>query len=175
MSTELRLSTTSYVVLGLIGLRGPSTPYDLKRAVAHSIGFFWPFPHTQLYDEPARLAEHGLLTVSHEPDGRRRKLYAITEAGLRELRAWLKAPTDEQLQLRNAAEIKLFFCELGDAEDVQALAREQVTMHEQRIAELDAIAERFHGRDDLAARLVPLELGRRIEQTALKFWREQLR
>jgi len=50
-------------------LRGPSTPYDLKRFVQLSVGNFWPFPHTQLYAEPARLAEAGLL----EETGRRRR------------------------------------------------------------------------------------------------------
>ena len=54
MSTG-RLSITSYVVLGMIGLRGPSTPYDLKRGIGHSVGYFWPFPHAQLYAEPERL------------------------------------------------------------------------------------------------------------------------
>ena len=62
MSTA-RLTTTSYVVLGMIAMRGPSTSYDLKRAVGHSVGYFWPFPHAQLYSEPKRLVELGLLEV----------------------------------------------------------------------------------------------------------------
>ena len=57
----MRLSTTSYLVLGMIALRGPSTPYDLKRAVSRSVGYFWHFPHAQLYSEPDRLADAGLL------------------------------------------------------------------------------------------------------------------
>lgn len=173
MST-FRLSTTSHVVLGLIALRGPSTSYDLKRVVSHSIGFFWPFPHTQLYDEPARLADAGLLQVRHERGGRRRKSYTITEAGGAELRAWLAQPTCEPLEIRNAAEIKLFFGQLAEPENLQALALEQVAMHEQRLAELDAIADRSRDGDEVTARLAPLDLGRRIEQTALQFWREQL-
>lgn len=173
MST-VRVSTTSFVVLGLIALRGPSTSYELKRAVEHSVGFFWPFPHAQLYDEPARLAEAGLLSASQEAAGRRRKTYAITEAGARELRAWLREPVAEAFQLRNIAELKLFFGELADPADLLALAEGQVELHTARIAELDAIAERFTGRADLAPRLVPLSLGRRMEQAALDFWREEV-
>lgn len=172
MSTQVRLSTTSYVVLGLIALRGPSTPYDLKRAIGHSIGYFWPFPHTQLYTEPARLADEGLLTLHTEEAGRRRKTYTITQAGRDAVRAWLQQPTHERLELRNPAELKLFFSELGDPHDVQALAREQASLHEQRLAELNTIADRFQGRTDLAPRLIPLTLGRRLEQAALGFWRE---
>jgi hypothetical protein len=43
----------------MIGLRGPSTPYDLKRGIGHSAGCFWPFPHAQLYAEPERLERMG--------------------------------------------------------------------------------------------------------------------
>src|SRR5688572_20466911 len=71
MSTEPRLGPTSYLVLGIVALRGPSTPYDLKRFVQLTVGNFWPFPHTQLYAEPARLAEAGLLEETREETGRR--------------------------------------------------------------------------------------------------------
>ena len=63
-----------------VALRGPTTPYDLKRFVQLSIGHFWPFPHTQLYAEPARLADAGLLEETREDGGRRRRHYAITGA-----------------------------------------------------------------------------------------------
>ena len=53
------LTPTSYVVLGLVGAFGPCTSYDMKRFVSVSIGYFWPFPHSQLYAEPARLAQLG--------------------------------------------------------------------------------------------------------------------
>ena len=81
MSSDIRLGPVSYLVLGITALRGPSTPYDLKRFVQLSIGHFWPFPHTQLYAEPARLAEAGLLDETREQDGRRRRHYTITDAG----------------------------------------------------------------------------------------------
>src|SRR5437867_3648743 len=98
-----RLSPTSYVVLGMVALRGPTTPYDLKRAVGRSVGYFWRFPHTQLYDEPARLAENGLLQVAQENDGRRRRTYTLTEAGLSALQEWVREPTAEHFQLRDIA------------------------------------------------------------------------
>ena len=74
MSTR-SLSPTSYVVLGMIAMRGATTSYDLKRAISHSIGYFWPFPHAQLYAEPRRLVEFGLLSASTEENGRRRRTY----------------------------------------------------------------------------------------------------
>src|SRR5690348_14332730 len=117
-----RLSTTSYVVLGTIGLRGPSTPYDLKRAVGHSVGYFWSFPHAQLYSEPERLERMGLLEVETEQTGRRRKVYSITDEGRDAVRAWLAAPTHEHFEMRDIAEMKLFFNELGDTGNIVNLA-----------------------------------------------------
>ena len=96
MSTG-RLSNTSYVVLGMIGLRGPSTPYDLKRGIGHSVGYFWPFPHAQLYAEPERLERMGLLAVQPEESGRRRKVYTLTGPGRAALREWLSSPDQRAL------------------------------------------------------------------------------
>src|SRR5256885_16250357 len=75
------LTPTSYLVLGLLAREGPSTPYDLKRHVAATIGHFWSFPHALLYKEPPRLVELGLLTEAREADGRRRRLFTITDHG----------------------------------------------------------------------------------------------
>lgn len=169
MSTA-RLSPTSYVVLGMVALRGPSTSYDLKRAVAHSVGYFWPFPHAQLYSEPKRLVDAGLLSVSEEAGGRRRRTYTITRTGNKQLKAWLAEPTNEQMQVRDIAEMKLFFGELAEPEDRLALARQQVAQHEQRIGTYEAMRERFGGREDVAYRMVSLRLGLELEYAALKFW-----
>lgn len=169
----VRLSPTSYVVLGLIALRGASTPYDLKRAVGRSVGYFWPFPHSQLYGEPERLTSAGLLVVERESTGRRRKTYSITAAGRDAVRAWLREPVGEPFQLRNMAELKLFFAELGEAADVGRLAHEQIELHAARLAELDSIDQRYASAkaEELGSRLVPLQLGRELERAALDFWR----
>ena len=173
MST-VRLSTTSYVVLGMVALRGPSTPYDLKRAVGHSVGYFWQFPHAQLYDEPARLTQAGLLDLESEESGRRRKVYSITEAGRAALRSWLAQPTGQVFELRDIAELKLFFSELGTTADVANLAAEQVGLHVRRLAQYEDMRARFGGRSDMAQRMVPLELGLALERTALEFWQRLL-
>ena len=78
MSIDVRLGPVSYLTLGIVAMDGASTPYDLKRFVQGSVGHFWPFPHTQLYQEPKRLAEAGLLEEKREDSGRRRRHYSIT-------------------------------------------------------------------------------------------------
>ena len=170
MSTG-RLSITSYVVLGMIGLHGPSTPYDLKRGIGRSVGYFWPFPHAQLYSEPERLERMNLLAVESEDGGRRRKVYTLTGEGRRVLREWLASPTNVHFQMRDVAELKLFFSELGDPADVARLARQQIEQHERRIAEYERMQDRFGEIPAVAKRMVTLRLGLEMEHAALRFWR----
>ncbi len=165
-----RLSPTSYVVLGTIALRGPSTSYDLKRAVGRSIGYFWHFPHAQLYSEPQRLVELGLLDAETEAQGRRRRTFRLTDTGRDELRAWLAEPTPEHFQMRDIAELKLFFNEVGDPGDVARLAREQVAAHRERIAVYEDMQARYADLDAVAKRMITLRLGLEMEHAALRFW-----
>jgi PadR family transcriptional regulator AphA len=172
MSSDVRLGPVSYLVLGITALRGPSTPYDLKRFVQLSIGHFWPFPHTQLYAEPERLAEAGLLSETREETGRRRKHYAITDAGRARLDDWLAEPVTSANEVRDLALMKLFFSELTGPEEMETLATEQAAAHRAKAAIYEATRERFAGRPDLAHRLLSLELGIRLSEAAAGFWDE---
>jgi DNA-binding PadR family transcriptional regulator len=154
----------------MIALRGPSTSYDLKRAMGHSVGYFWRFPHAQLYAEPQRLAQTGLLRLDAEDEGRRRRTFSITDEGRAALRAWLAEPTNEHFEIRDIAELKLFFSEAGDPGNVVHLAREQIKQHEQRIAVYEQMQRRFGDRPDVASRMVSLQLGLEMEHAALRFW-----
>jgi hypothetical protein len=88
----------------------------------------------------------------------RRKTYSLTGPGLDALREWLAAPTAEHFQLRDVAELKLFFHEVGEPEHVAALAAEQIVQHRRRIALYD---------DLLANDGSPsLELGLELEHAA---------
>ena len=172
-NAELRLSPTSYLILGLIGLRGPSTPYQLKVAVGRSVAYFWPFPHTQFYAEPARLAEQGLLTVEEERGGRRRKVYRQTDRGRAALDDWLATPPVDVLELRDMAVLQLFFSEFMSTEDLIELAASQVRLYEQRIRDYEQIAAvNAFRRGAQDRRMAPLVLGTRIAELFREFWAE---
>ncbi|MEV5711142.1 PadR family transcriptional regulator [Actinoallomurus sp. NPDC052274] len=135
---------SAYVVLGLIARHGPMTPYELKARVEESIAPFWPIPHAQLYRDPPRLAELGLLTEETEEGGRRRRFFHLTPAGERTLREWLSAPELPQAEFRDPAQLRLAFADLGDPADLVSLARTQARRHrrlmetyEQRRSALD--------------------------------------
>jgi PadR family transcriptional regulator, regulatory protein AphA len=107
-SKSIRLTSTSYAVLGLLDLLGEATPYDLKQALERSIENFWPVPHTTFYDEPSRLAKAGYLSENQEAGGRRRKRYALTDSGRQVLREWASSPEEAPPQLRDEGMLKIF-------------------------------------------------------------------
>jgi PadR family transcriptional regulator, regulatory protein AphA len=177
MSTEVRAGPVSYVVLGIVALRGPSTSYDLKRFVQLSVGHFWPFPHTQLYAEPARLAEAGLLEETREEIGRRRRHYTITAAGRQRLAEWLGEPVSTPTEYRDLGLLKFFFAELAQPGDVIALAHEQAAAQRAQQTGYETTVARFGNRPDrpeLASRVRSAELGIRLARTAAEFWEEIL-
>lgn len=163
------LTPTSYVVLGLVGAFGPCTSYDMKRFVSVSIGYFWPFPHSQLYAEPARLTEFGLLHEQKETTGRKRRTYTLTDAGREALGDWLAEPNDDPTEIRDLSVLKLFFGAQADGGDVVALANHAVEAHRRRLAEYEAIATdpgiEAHQRKTL-------EMGLGFERMAIEFWRQ---
>ncbi len=177
-TSPAHLTTTSYLVLGLIEREGPSTPYELKRHVAATIGHFWSFPHALLYKEPARLAELGLLTEERESDGRRRRLFTITGYGRAALQAWLAKPSQEPTELRDAGLLQLFFSDLGSTDGRRALALAQLAIHRAALGryEDDRRAEGMLNGSDSAVRTVEhwrgvtLPMGLLYERAAVEFW-----
>src|SRR5919197_1950893 len=144
MSNE-RLSPTSYVVLGCAALLGQATSYDMKRLVNMSIGYFWTFPHSQLYAEPDRLVKMGLLEETREEEGRRRRLYSITDAGLEELKDWAADPETPPIEMRDTATLKLFFGHLAGPENIRKLAEKQVEENAKVMEEHRQLHEMFEG------------------------------
>ncbi|MGL5850650.1 MAG: PadR family transcriptional regulator [Phycicoccus sp.] len=166
-----RLAPSAHVILGLLDRYGPSTPYALDRAVAASIGYFWSFPRSQLYAEAARLTRLGLVTEQREPQGRRRRMLAVTDAGRAELARWLDTPTAEATQIVDAGLLRLFFTHPSprSADAVQLLAAEQERAHRERLARYEALVASGYLPEGTPQRAT-LELGLRFEQAAVAFW-----
>lgn len=161
-----RLGPSSQVILGILGATGPQTPYSIKQLAARTVGYYWPFPHAQIYAETARLARLGLAVEDQEAGGLRRKRYAITDAGRAAVEAWLAAPTPEPAQFRDLGLLKLAFGSLTSADVRQALARDQAAAHAARLA----LYEQFATVPLDEYLRATLELGLRYERAALEFW-----
>src|SRR5437588_6439318 len=133
---SIRLTGTSYAVLGLIGLRGEATPYELKQLLEESVANFWPIQHTTFYAEPARLAGAGYLSENQEQRGRRRKLYRLTDRGREALSAWVAATDFTPPQIRDEQVLKIF---LGG--DPVALLGPRLEWHRTKLGELEGYLE----------------------------------
>ena len=156
-----RLTDTSYVVLGLVEICEPVTPYTLKRVAEISVLHFWSLPHSQIYAECSRLAESGHLSEKRERGGRRRRVYRLTAAGRRALDAWRGDPRGELLELRDLGLLKLFF-----GADPTRLAAGQLEAHRAKLAEYEALAEQ----EMPAGMRRALDSGLGHEREFVRFW-----
>lgn len=131
-----RLTSTSYALLALLDQLGEATPYEIKQAMDKSIENFWPVPHTTAYEEPARLADGGYLSVHQEEGGRRRKTYSLTDEGRAALVAWAQDTTAAPPQLRDETMLKVFA-----GADPVAFMEPRRAYHREKLAELEGYLE----------------------------------
>jgi DNA-binding PadR family transcriptional regulator len=118
MSTD-QLTTTSYAILGLLGIKDWTT-YELAQQMERSLKSFWPRAQSRIYEEPKRLVALGLARSTRELVGRRaRTTYAITPKGRRALRRWL-GETGAGPSVEFEALLKVFYAEQASKEDTLA-------------------------------------------------------
>jgi DNA-binding PadR family transcriptional regulator len=161
---KFSLTPTSFIVLGLLELRGEATPYELKQLVAQSIGNFWSVPHSQLYAEPDRLTRGGFVVREQEQGGLRRKRYALTARGRAALEEWRRAPARALPELRDESLLKLFF-----GADAGALAARRRDAHAAKLEEYEAIAAHDTGEPPRGPWLA-LRSGIGHEREWVRFW-----
>jgi PadR family transcriptional regulator AphA len=158
---ELIGMSLRYALLGLLR-EGPASGYDLLRIFRLSLNNTWPATQSQVYTELTKLAEAGLLSVTAQ-GARGRKEYALTDAGLAELRHWL-LETEPDLHPRSEGLLRVFL--LGALTRDQA--REYMAWLAKRsvedVAALEALEASIDWNDDdlqVYGRLV-LEFGKRL-------------
>jgi DNA-binding PadR family transcriptional regulator len=164
-SKPIRLTGTSYAVLALFDqCGGEATSYDLKQALDVSIQNFWPVPHTTAYEEPARLAKAGYLTARQEEGGRRKRVYALTEAGREALREWTADPSASPPQLKEEAVLKVF----AGAEP-EPLWESRVAWHREKLEELSSLLDDLRGVEgmELSERTLGIGIGYHEKMLAL--------
>jgi PadR family transcriptional regulator, regulatory protein AphA len=99
----------SHALLGLISYK-PSTGYELRTTFSESVQFFWNATLPQIYRTLNQMESQGWLTVKIEPqEGKpNRKVYSITDAGIKELTHWLMSKPEITPE-RNPLLLKVFF------------------------------------------------------------------
>ena len=112
----------SHTLLGLLQESGPRHGYDLKRAFDERFGHDRPLHYGQVYSTMSRLLKNGLVEVDgREPGGGpERKRYAITDAGITDVRRWLATPEKPEPYLQSTLYTKVVLALLTrrDAADI---------------------------------------------------------
>nr|BFD86124.1 hypothetical protein StreXyl84_55250 [Streptomyces sp. Xyl84] len=171
---DVRLTTSSFLVLGIIDELGEASAYDVKVQAARTVAPFWSVPHAQVYAQCDRLLEAGLLEQVRQESGRNRRVLALTEHGRTALRGWLGDPEFEPVEARERGILKLWF-----GARPRVLAPVQLDEHRSTLRSYAELAE------EVGELLTPgqreaLEFGIRYEQMMVDFWtwvrgREELR
>ena len=155
--TAIKLSPTSYLVLGMVRL-GVGSGYAIKKAADGSTQNFWPISLALVYPELARLEGAGLLRRRSDPQGgRARSAYAITAKGEKALVAWLRSPKVAPVRIRDEAMLKLFLADaLGDEDQLELIRALRDRNREKKEALRDEIVPRAEAFETQGFRYVAL-------------------
>lgn len=124
-------------LLGLIAAR-PATGYELAKRFEASLTHVWHAQLSQIYPELGRMEESGAIRVA-ETGPRRRKTYEITEAGLEELRGWLRE--EPERVRRNEGLLKTYFLWLLEPADAERYLRREAEYHRELGRRFERLAE----------------------------------
>jgi DNA-binding PadR family transcriptional regulator len=114
-----QLTTTSFAILGLLAIQ-PWSTYELAQLMRRSLHFIWPRAESNLYAEPKRLVDAGLVAAEVGWNGdRKRTVYSITPEGRAALRDWLADEPPSQ-RLESEAALRVLYGNLGSKEDLLA-------------------------------------------------------
>ncbi|WP_324788245.1 PadR family transcriptional regulator [Streptomyces sp. H51] len=162
--SDTRLTTSSYLVLGIIDKLGEASAYDVKVEAARTVAPFWSVPHAQVYAQCDRLLAAGLLSQVRQESGRGRRVLALTDRGREVLKGWLDDPEFVPVEARERGILKLWF---GGRPDV--LAPTQVGEHARTLHEYEELAGSV-GELLTAGQREALEFGIRYERMMVDFW-----
>ncbi|MHB1929560.1 MAG: PadR family transcriptional regulator [Acidimicrobiales bacterium] len=140
-----------YALLGLLE-REPSYGYDLKRDFDSYFGRGKPVPFSQVYSTLGRLVRDGKVEAPEtEPGlGPDRKRYVISDAGRREVDAWLAEPIEPEPHLQTVLFIKVVLA-LMLGRPVTDYVQAQQRAHLKRMRELTKLKRKGTVVDSLLA------------------------
>jgi len=161
--------TLAHALLAVLA-EGPRTGYALLKHFDQSLAYAWPASHSQIYPELAKLLAAGLIREG-EPLPRGGRPYELTEAGLEEVRRWLRE-TEPGRAVRSEASLRVFFLWLLEPDEARAYLEEEAERARATLAELEAIAAQPDpDTPKTRAYRIALELGLRSARARLE-WAE---
>jgi DNA-binding PadR family transcriptional regulator len=98
MPKERKITDLEGAVLGVVGVKGPCTPYAVRKEFQKSVTPYWSGSAGTIYPVIERLSQRKLIKASSlTDDGRAGKLYTLTVKGKKILKDWLYPDVTSQL------------------------------------------------------------------------------
>lgn len=131
-----------YILLGFLNYH-PMSGYDLKSLMDRSTSHFWHAYHSQIYTTLRKLEEDGLLEseeIESEEVKLNRRVYAVTEAGQQELKAWQRQTMTEMSPVKEDLLVRLFFSGSRDKQKTLSELYVQRQLHQQKLDVYNTLA-----------------------------------
>lgn len=117
-----------HVLLGMLH-KGPKSGYELNKSLKTVTRYFWEADQSRIYRRLNELCDQGWVTFETIVQERNpnKKVYSITENGVRELRRWLSEPGKMMSESpRNPFLVQLHFSDAISPEMQQVVLEERI-------------------------------------------------
>ena len=168
-----RITELEYSVLGVVWQSGPLTAYEIAKPFARSPSTYWSGSAGAIYPLVKRLEDRGLLqSETTEWNSREKRVFTITDEGLKALREWLSPPFTPDVGAVSFDPIRTRVSFLGALparqrerflDDAERVIREQLTTLQEMQQREEAAGNRFEA---LAGRGGMYELQARLKWLA---------
>jgi DNA-binding PadR family transcriptional regulator len=151
--TKGNILSLTYVILGWLN-NEPMTGYDLNGIIEISTRHFWTSSQSQIYRTLSKIEEKGWVQqeVILQEDRPPRKVYHITEAGQKALKAWLSS-FHEPLPSRISWLIQVFFAGQISDEAIVGVLEKKIQHLQKRLAGIrmarEIVAQSQEPKDDI--------------------------
>jgi DNA-binding PadR family transcriptional regulator len=127
-------------ILGFLRLRS-MTAYDIAGAMSKSTSFFYNVSQGSIHPALQRLLHDERVTCAQEiENGRLRKRYSITAAGLRVFEDWLESPMQVG-KVKDEAVLRLFFLGVLDKAERRRVIGDYLQALQEQLGNLDELYE----------------------------------
>ncbi len=170
---------SKYALLGVLSLK-PGSGYDIKKFCDKSISFFWNENFGHIYPVLTQLEKDGLILLKESNSDNRKKVYSISDKGLKEFTDWLLLPVEYQ-PTRSELLLKLSFAYYIPSEKTIEMLQEvkqRKTLELEEYLTLEASyksTEKIRENDFYPYWLAPLRFGILSTKSTIKWCEETIK
>lgn len=127
--------TIDYAILGMLSWQ-PLTGYDIKKIIQESPFLYWSGNNNQIYKSLVQLLDNNLVIneTKHQEGAPSKKIYSITELGIKELEKWIVDTNVEVPELKKQFLIQLSWSGRLEVKEIEKLLLKYETEIEKYIA-----------------------------------------